>query len=139
MKTVKLNEDDISDLSLIYDRLVFLTSRPIFACTTVADLAGRLRIELTRCRQHGTNTGEPLGRWVDATPEDAIADPPLRCRWKRVTGQWQEVDSVLIGATRLDDDGRWNYRVRWQPEQTGSSRWTQFEWALEVQVWKEGE
>jgi hypothetical protein len=62
-------------------------------------------------------------QWVEATPLDAIQDPPLRCRVKETPkSEWKE--STLVGWDRSDE-------YQW-----GVSN-PDIQWAVVCEVWKE--
>ena len=66
------------------------------------------------------NKTEP--KWVEATPQDAIQDPPLRCRVKENhNSEWKE--SYLVGWDRSDE-------YKWACADP------MIQWAVACEVWK---
>jgi len=60
--------------------------------------------------------------WVEATPLDAIQEPPLRCRvQENFDSEWKE--STLVGWDRTDE-------YRWCVADPA------IQWAVNCQVWK---
>ena len=61
--------------------------------------------------------------WVEATPQDAIQDPPLRCRVK-VNGNYDEWEESYLTGYDRSDKFKWGVADR------------EIQWAVHCEVWK---